>query len=80
MEEKRLSESDKIKERIKFNTELLRLYVVGLLTIGGGTVAIIDRGAFNGRENFFIAIGMFLLVFLIRPIYKSFKTINRLIK
>lgn len=35
-----LSNSDKIKEQIKFNTELLKILAVALLTTAGGTITL----------------------------------------
>lgn len=75
-----ISPEEKIKEKIKFNTEVLRLCMVGILTIGGGTVSLIDQGVFNGRRNFIIACGFILLIVLMRFSYSVIKTINNTIK
>lgn len=80
MEKEELPVADKVKEEIRFNTEILRLVVVGILTIGGGTVSIISEGVFTGKRNFLIACGIFILIVLIRYLYKSYRTIKHLMK
>jgi len=71
---------DKVKEKLKFNTEILRLTVVGILTIGGGTVTLIDQGVFSGKRNFIIAFGFVLLIVLSKLLYQAVKTITKTIR
>lgn len=78
--EEGLTRDDKIKEKIKFNTEVLRLTAVSILAIGGGTMSLIDEGVFNGRRNFMIAFGLILSIVLLRFLYHSIMTINKTIK
>lgn len=71
---------EKVKERINFKTEILRLSVVGILTIGGGTIKITLDQTVRGKEVFFIAFGMLICAGLIPNLYKTYKTLNRLTK
>jgi hypothetical protein len=80
MEKAELNAENKIKEKIRFHTEILRITSIGLLTIVGGTASLLHEGIFNGRRNFFIAAGISIAVVLARHFYKSFRTINHLIK
>ena len=43
MEEEELNVPDRIREQIKFNTEKLKLLVIGLISVGGGTTALLTR-------------------------------------
>jgi hypothetical protein len=72
--------SDMVKEKIRFNTEILRLCVVGILTVGGGTVSLIEQDGFSGKRSFMIAIGLILLIALTTCSYHALKMINKSIK
>lgn len=68
------------KERIKFNSEILRLTTVGILTIGGGTVSLLEEEVFEGQKNFLIAWGVFLVLLLVIFLLRALNTINKKIK
>lgn len=75
-----LSGDDKTKERIKFNIEILRLTTIGILTIGGGIVSMAEQGDFTGKRNFFIAMGLILVVVQIRLLIGALVIISKTIK
>jgi hypothetical protein len=68
------------KERIKFNSEILRLTTVGILTIGGGTVSLLEEEVFEGQKNFLIAWGVFLVLLLVIFLLRALNTINKKIR
>ncbi|MEJ0032974.1 MAG: hypothetical protein WDO15_22610 [Bacteroidota bacterium] len=76
----RLSDEDKVKETIRFNIERFRLATVTVLTIGAGTVSMINEGNVNGTKTFFIATGIILIVASIILGTRYFKSIKRHIK
>lgn len=80
MNQEELSEPDKIKEGIKFRIEQLRLSLLGLLTIGGGTISLVVEGVFTGRNNFFIAGGILLILLSIMSLLDALKKIKRPLK
>ena len=45
-----LKEEDQIKERIRYNTELIKLFVVFLIATGGGVLTLIIGEIDSGRE------------------------------
>jgi hypothetical protein len=75
-----LNEQDKIKESIRFNIEKFRLAVIAILTIGGGTISLINDNDTTGRQRFFIAMGLFSTIVAISWAIKFFKTITQQIK
>jgi hypothetical protein len=75
-----MEKEEKVKEQVKFHTEVLRLGVIALLTIGDGTMSLTNESEFTGRRNFFMSSGLFACIVLIVYLFKKFKTINRLIK
>ncbi len=55
-----LSEDDKDKEKIKFNTEMVKMLGLGILTVGGGTITLYtERGA-----DSFTVMGIFLVTLM----------------
>jgi hypothetical protein len=42
---------DKVKEQIKFNTEIIKLLVLLFITSGGGTLTLIAEGVDVAREG-----------------------------
>jgi hypothetical protein len=57
------------KEKIRFNTELLRLFFVLLLTTGGGVITLIIEGD-SATEMFFIAAGIIVSFVCFAAIYR----------
>ena len=74
-----LDQEEKIKEEIRFNTEVLKLFVVVLVGTLGGVVSLIVIGTMNGRVLIFIFFGLLLSVVLIIGIYSFYKGIKNLI-
>ena len=75
-----LSDREKTTEKIRFKIELLKLSIIGLMSIGGGTIAIVNVGLTSGRNTFFIAGGYLLMVWLLIHSYKTYNELKRLIK
>jgi len=71
---------EKVKEQLKFEIEVLRLCVIGLLTIGSGVVSLILDKPNNVRESFFIAFGIGLFIVLVTRLYRAFKKIKHTLK
>jgi hypothetical protein len=65
------------KEEIKFKIELFRLSVIGLISVSGGTVGMINDGVINGASSFFISFGILISIGLIRYSYKLYKELNQ---
>ncbi len=72
-----LSAEDKVKERIKFSIERLRLCVIGLISVVGGIVSLINNDRITGKTIFFIAAGLVLTVGLIAYTYKFYNSIKQ---
>lgn len=72
--------SDKQKEQIRFNIEIMKLLAVLLLGAGGGSIALVIEGIHTGKDAFFIAAGMILSVVCIRGIYNLYHETLKLIK
>lgn len=70
----------KDKHQVKLDIEILRLTTIGLLTVGGGVVSLILDRSISGGKNFFIAIGLILVIILVIFLMKSIIDINRLMK
>jgi len=71
---------EKVKEQLKFEIEVLRLCVIGLLTVGGGVVSLIVDRPVTGTRAFFISAGIILLIALGTYLHKSLKTIKQIVK
>lgn len=71
---------DTDKERIKFQIEVARLCVVGMLTIGAGVVRLISETPIQNLQFSLIAMGIILLVVQLIFLYRAFKILNKLIK
>ena len=78
--EEELNRSDKIKENIRFNTEMLRLLIIGLISVGGGTISLINDGHLNGGKVFFITSGLLLSTGLIAGFIMFLNAIKQQIK
>lgn len=74
-----LKEKDKIKEKIRFHTELLRLIAVGFLGTSSGVVSLIMRNRTSAVEHLFIAGGILLIVLCIVGIFWAYKRTRNLI-
>lgn len=77
-----MAEKDRLTERIKFMTEMLRLAWLSLLAIGSGTVGLL-LGELNARRSLFAAAGVlgvaFFLIYvghLIRQIQTSIEKLT----
>lgn len=55
------STEDQIKEAIKFNTELIRLLTVAILTTGGGISTLAIKENVNWKVDFLVIFGSILL-------------------
>ena len=72
--------TDRVKERIKFNTEVLRLSTVGILTIGGGTISIIQQEVLTLENGFIVISGFIIAIILSIFLFKALRIINRKIR
>jgi small neutral amino acid transporter SnatA (MarC family) len=70
---------DKVKEQIKFNTEIFKLLAVLFLADTGGLIGLILKGDQTAKENLFIAGGLILGAISIRLMYIRYKTTQKLI-
>lgn len=71
---------DRVKEQIKFNTEIIRLIVVVMIATGGGTLSLIIIGPTYARKAVLIAAGM-MVVFVCWVItYRYYRLTQALIK
>lgn len=75
-----LSEQDKTKEKIRFKIELFRLSIIGLISVGGGTIGIVTSGVTSSRNTFFISAGYLVMAWLVIYSYKRYNELKRLIK
>lgn len=50
--------TDQTKERIKFNTEIIKLLVLLFIGSGGGAISLLLQGVTMGRQVVIIAGGM----------------------
>jgi hypothetical protein len=74
-----MKEEDQIKERIRYQVELIKLVIVFLVATGGGVLSLLLGGMNTGREVIFTAVGIILLVCCIRLIYVKHHAIKNLI-
>lgn len=79
-EKEGLTEQDKVKEKIRLNTEKFRLSIIALITIGGGTISLINVSANTAVDSFFIAWGLLLSIGCGASGYNFYNDIKRLIK
>jgi hypothetical protein len=73
-----LNESDKLKEEIRFKTEVLKLYTTLFIGTAGGTIALVisKPGAVG---NMFIGFGILLSVFWLNMMIRIYKIVQKLI-
>lgn len=70
---------DRVKEQIKFNTEIIRLIVVVMIATGGGTLSLLIIGPTHARDALLIAAGM-MIVFVCWVItYRCYRVTQKLI-
>jgi hypothetical protein len=50
--------TDEKKERIRFNTEIIKLLMILFLASGGGVISLLLQGVSLGREGIILAGGM----------------------
>ncbi|HMJ71484.1 MAG TPA: hypothetical protein VK508_21460 [Cyclobacteriaceae bacterium] len=79
MEKQDLPALDKLKERMRFETEMVRLGTIFLLTVGGGVVSLILEGPDRGSEIVFLSFGMILFVIAIKLTVGTFLEVRNLI-
>ena len=61
---------DYLKEKIKFNTEIIKLLVIVVLATGGGVVSLIISGTHNSARVFIIEfLGFVIIVIIYSVIY-----------
>ena len=53
---------EKVKERIKFNTEIIKLFALLFMAAGGGTVSLIVNQLPGSADGFFAALGMVIVI------------------
>lgn len=80
MESSILSEQDRLKEQIRFNTEIIKVIAAFLLATTGSVVSFKITGIDSGREVIFTSIGMLLSTFSIFIIQYQYRITQRLIK
>jgi hypothetical protein len=80
MEGSSLSEQDRLKEQIRFNTEIIKVVSAFLLATAGSVVSFIIAGIDSGREVIFTSIGLLLSAFSIFTIRYLYRITQRLIR
>jgi hypothetical protein len=71
---------DRIKEQIKFNTEIIRLIIVLMIATGGSALTLIITGLRHARETILAAAGMIVAVVCWVVTVKVYKITQDLIK
>jgi hypothetical protein len=72
--------TDEDKERIRFNTELIKLLMVLLLATGGGAVSLILQGMTHGKHVILTAAGMIIAITTGIMAYRVYRYTRKLIK
>ncbi|MBT1699897.1 hypothetical protein KK083_23625 [Fulvivirgaceae bacterium PWU4] len=70
---------DRVKEQIKFNTEIIKLIVVLMIATGGGALSLIITGLTHARDVILAAIGMILAIICWVITFKRYKVTQDLI-
>jgi hypothetical protein len=78
--EAQLNEQDRLKEQIRFNTEIIKVLSAFLLATTGSVVSFIISGIDTGREVIFTSFGLVLSTFSIFIIQYFYRVTQRLIK
>lgn len=71
--------SDRVKEQIKFNTEVLKLIVVLMIATGGGAVSLILHGFTHAREVLLSVAGMIIAITCLVIAYIRYRITQHLI-
>jgi hypothetical protein len=76
-----LREDDRIKEQIRFNTEVLKLIIVGFLATSGGVLSLVVTRGSTAVENLFTAGGMIIVIVIacVIAMIRTYKRIQTLI-
>lgn len=80
METSSLNDQDRLKEQIRFNTEIIKVVAAFLLATAGSVVSFIISGIDSGREVIFTAIGLLLSTFSIFVLHNLYRITQRLIR
>lgn len=72
--------TDEDKERVKFNTEIIKTLIILFLATGGGTISLILEGLPRGRHVVFAAGGIMLALISGVMTYVIYKNTKKLIK
>lgn len=75
-----LTEPDQVKEQVRFNTEILKLFVVGLIATIGGIVTLLLGKVDSGAEYVFLIGGMIIAPIFIGIIYNLYSIIRKHIR
>ncbi len=73
------SETEKLKERIKFKTEILKLFVILMIATGGGSLSLIMKGLDYARDGVLAAFGMIFSIVCLVVTYVQYHVTQRLI-
>ncbi len=74
-----LQEADQIKEKLRYHTELLKLFAVLATATGGGVLTLLLGEMKNARDSVLVAGGMIIVVICIRMIYIKNQVIQNLL-
>jgi hypothetical protein len=74
-----LVESDEIKERLRYHTELLKLFAVLAIATGGGISTLLLGKMEYARHYVLVAGGMIIVVICVRMIYIKNQVIQNLL-
>lgn len=74
-----LKEEDQIKERIRYQTELVKLFVVTFIATTSGVLALLSDRVDNGAEVVFTAGGLIIAIICVGMIYVKHRIIRDLI-
>jgi hypothetical protein len=70
---------DRIKEQIRFNTELLKLISVLFIAVGSGFIGLLLKESRTAKDVLFIVAGMFTDLGCIISIFRMHRTTRKLI-
>ena len=72
--------TDRNKEQIKFNTEIVKLIVVLMIATGGGAISLILEGFSHGARDVILAVGgMIIAITCLIITYKRYRITQHLI-
>lgn len=70
---------DRIKEQIRFNTELLKLISVLFIAVGSGFIGLVLKESKTAKDVLFMVVGMFINLGCIISILRMHKATRKLI-